>query len=58
MKLFLGLAGLIKILINLSIYNGKTIIDIKIQKWVTFYGCSIYLFNLNPCVIASCAVTK
>ena len=26
-------------------YNRKTIIDLKIQKSVTFNGCSFYLFN-------------
>ena len=32
----LGLAGLIKISVNWLIYNEKTIIDMKIQKPVTF----------------------
>ena len=41
----LGLAQLIEISVNRSIYKRKTIIDMKIQKSVTFNGCSIYLFN-------------
>ena len=41
----LGLAQLIEISVNRSIYNRKTIIDMKIQKSVTFNGCSVYLFN-------------
>ena len=44
---------IIEISVNPSIYKRKTIIDMKIQKLVTFYGCSVYLFNLNPSVIAS-----
>ena len=40
-----GLARLIEISVNRSIYNRKMIIDMKIQKLVTFNGCSIYLFN-------------
>ena len=32
----LGLAGLIEISVNWSIYKRKTIIDMKIQKSVTF----------------------
>ena len=43
--LFLGLAWLIKISDNQSIYKRKTIIDMKIQKSVTFNGCSVYFFN-------------
>ena len=35
MQVALGLARLIEILVNLSIYNRKTIIDMKIQKSVT-----------------------
>ena len=38
----LGLARLIEISVNRSIYKRKTIIDIKIQKSVTFNGCSVY----------------
>ena len=41
----LGLARLIEISVNQSIYKRKTIIDMKIQKSVTFNGCSVYLFN-------------
>ena len=41
----LGLARLIEISVNRSIYKRKTIIDMKIQKSVTFYVCSVYLFN-------------
>ena len=41
----LGLARLIEISVNRSIYKRKTIIDMKIQKSVTFNGCSVYLFN-------------
>ena len=37
-------AALIEISINWLIYNRKTIIDMKIQKSVTFYGCSVCLF--------------
>ena len=37
----LGLAQLIEISVNWSIYKRKTIIDMK----VTFNGCSVYLFN-------------
>ena len=54
--LMLGLARLIEILVNRSIYKRKMIIDMKIKKTVTFNGCSIYLFNQNPCIIASCDV--
>ena len=42
---YLGLARLIEISVNQSIYKRKTIIDMKIQKSVTFSGCSVYLFN-------------
>ena len=42
---FLGLARLIEISVNRSIYKRKTIIDMKIQKSVTFNVCSVYLFN-------------
>ena len=38
----LGLARLIEISVNRSIYKRKTIIDMKIQKSVTFNGCSVY----------------
>ena len=41
----LGLARLIEISVNRSIYKRKTIIDMKFQKSVTFNGCSVYLFN-------------
>ena len=41
----LGLARLIEISVNRSIYKRKTIIDMKIQKSVTFNVCSVYLFN-------------
>ena len=41
----LGLARLIEISVNRSIYKRKTIIDMKIKKSVTFNGCSVYLFN-------------
>ena len=41
----LGPARLIEISVNRSIYNRKTIINMKIQKSVTFNGCSIHLFN-------------
>ena len=41
----IGLARLIEKSINRSIYKRKTIIDMKIKKSVTFYGCSVYLFN-------------
>ena len=40
-----GLARLIKISVNRSIYKRKTIIDMKIQKPVTFNGCFVHLFN-------------
>ena len=40
--LVIGLARLIEILVNRSIYKRKTIIDMKIQKLVTFNGCSVY----------------
>ena len=36
---------LIEISVNRSIYKTKTIIVMKIQKSVTFNGCSVYLFN-------------
>ena len=42
---FLGLARLIEISVNRSIYKRKTIIDMKIQKSVAFNVCSVYLFN-------------
>ena len=41
----LGLARLIEISVNRSIYKRKTIIDMKIQKSVTFNDCSVYLFH-------------
>ena len=41
----LGLARLIQILVNRSIYNSKMITDMKIKKSVTFKGCSLRLFN-------------
>ena len=41
----IGLARLIEISVNRSIYNRKTVIDMKIQKLVTFNGCPICLFN-------------
>ena len=41
----LGLARLIEISVNRSIYKRKTIIDMQIQKSVTFNVCSVYLFN-------------
>ena len=41
----LGLARLIEISVNRSIYKRKTIIDMKIKKSVTFNVCSVYLFN-------------
>ena len=41
----IGLARLIEISVNRSIYKRKTIIDMKVQKSVTFNGCSVYLFN-------------
>ena len=44
-KFLLGLARLIEISVNRSIYKRKTIIDMKIQKSVTFNGCSVYLFD-------------
>ena len=40
-----GLARLIEISVNRSIYERKTIIDMKIQKSITFNVCSVYLFN-------------
>ena len=43
--LLIGLAQLIEISVNRSIYKRKTIIDMKIKKSVTFNGCSVYLFN-------------
>ena len=41
----LGLARLMEISVNRSIYKRKTINDMKIQKSVTFDECSVYLFN-------------
>ena len=41
----LGLAGLIEISVNQSIYNRKRIVHMKIKQSVTFNGCSIHLFN-------------
>ena len=41
----LGLARLIEISVNRSIYKRKMIIHMKIQKSVTFNGFSVYLFN-------------
>ena len=38
----LGLARLIEISVNRSIYRRKTIIDMKIQNSATFNGCSVY----------------
>ena len=43
--LCLGLARLIEISVNRSIYKRKTIIDMKIQKLVTFNDSSVYLFH-------------
>ena len=43
--MLLGLALLIEISVNRSIYRRKTIIDMKIQKSVTFNGYSVYLVN-------------
>ena len=40
-----GLARLTEISVNRLIYKRKTIIDMKIQKSVTFNGYSVYLFN-------------
>ena len=40
-----GTINLIEISVNRSIYKRKTIINMKIQKSVTFNGCSVYLFN-------------
>ena len=51
---WLGLARLIEISVNQSIYKRKTIIDMKIKKSVKFNGCSVCLFNKNPSLIASC----
>ena len=51
-----GLARVMEISVNWLIYKRKTIINMKIKKLVTFNGCSVYLFNLNPSVIASCDV--
>ena len=45
LDLSVGLARLIEILVNWSIYNRKTIIDMKFQKSVTINGCSVQLFN-------------
>ena len=44
-RLSVGLARLIEISVNRSIYKRKTIIDMKIQKSVIFNVCSVYLFN-------------
>ena len=52
----IGQARSIEISVNRSIYKRKTIIDMKIQKSVTFNECSVYLFNQNPSVIALCDV--
>ena len=41
----LGLARLIEISVNRSIYKRKIIINMKIWKSLTFNGCSVYLFN-------------
>ena len=43
--LHVGLARLIKISVNRSIYKRKTIINMKIKKSVTFNDCSVYLFH-------------
>ena len=43
--LSLGLARLIEISVNRSIYKRKTIIDMKIHESVTFNGSSGNLFN-------------
>ena len=43
-NILLELARLIKISVNRSINKSKNIIDMNIQKSVTFNGCSIYLF--------------
>ena len=43
--LYLGLARLMEILVNRSIYKRKTIIHMKIQESVTFNGSSVNLFN-------------
>ena len=43
----LGLARLIEISVNRSIYKRKTIIDMKIQKSVTFNGCSVLFIQLK-----------
>ena len=40
-----GTITVIEISVNRSIYNRKTIIDMKFQKSVTFNGCSVHLFN-------------
>ena len=40
-----GLARLIEISVNRSIYSRKTVIDMKIQESVTFNGNSVNLFN-------------
>ena len=42
---WLGLAQLIELSVNWSIYNRKKIMDMKIQKLVAFNGCSVHLFN-------------
>ena len=55
--LHVGLARLIKISVNWSIYNRKTIIAMKIKKSVTFNSSSVRLFNQNWSVIASCDVS-
>ena len=54
--LLVGLAGLIEISVNWSIYSRKTIIDMKIKKSVTFNGCSVSLFISNVSVIVRCDV--
>ena len=40
-----GLARLVEISVNRSIYKRNTIIDMKVQKSVPFNGCSVYLYN-------------
>ena len=46
-----SLAGLIEISVNWSINSRKTIINMKIQKSVTFSGCSVRLFIQNLSMI-------
>ena len=36
-----------EILVNQSLHNRKTIIDMKIQTSITFNRCSVRLFNEN-----------